>query len=97
MTPGLDVAEPCPNAIGSEGDHRLSFAHLILNVFGASLSDTRSSGLGGGFHFIADNLGKILVRIVGYENLKVFLLVFHCFNMNKVIMGVNEGIIERLW
>ena len=44
VAPGLDIAEPGPDAILCEGDDGLALAHFLLDIVGAPLGDTGASG-----------------------------------------------------
>jgi len=43
VTPGLDVAEPGPDAVLGEGYDRLALAHFLLDVVGAPFGNTGAS------------------------------------------------------
>ncbi len=59
-----------------EGDHRFPFAHFFLDIIGASFCNSGSAGFGGGFHFITDDLRKVLMRGICDLYLEL-LFLFH--------------------
>ena len=66
MAPGLDIAEAGPDPVIRESDHGLPVAHFFLDIIRASFGDAGTPGFCGGFHFVADDAGEILVGFIGY-------------------------------
>ena len=76
MTPGFDITETGPDAVVSKGNDGLSFADLFFYIFRAPFGNPGTPGFCRGLHFVYDDLGEILVGLVGYYYLKM-LLLFH--------------------
>jgi len=79
MAPGLDIAKAGPDALFRKSDDGLPFAHLLLDIVRAAFGNAGTPRLGGRFHFIANDPGKILMGLVGNKYLKM-LLLFHVLN-----------------
>ena len=96
MAPGFDIAEAGPDAVFGEGNDRLAFAHLLLDIVGAAFGDAGSARHGRGLHFVANDLCEVLVGSSAISILKCCSIVCGLmmktpFNTGKLNTGGRTG------